>query len=126
MLISYFHHKFQVKTPEAAWTEYKFSAQAPFESLETWGSRLDRLVVRVQRFDMTVTWSSYLTKWRTGTRQGDSTKSLQDSLLPRDPDTTPTITDYFSFRLWRQRYMDRVLDFHKMSGQWSSLLAIVK
>ena len=91
IMLEYFHRRFQVRSPDQAYTAFKMSAQRSDESLEDWGKRLDRAVAKVQRFGRDITFGELLKKYRTGTKTVNFCEDLQDAILSRDPSVRPLL-----------------------------------
>ena len=70
IVIVYFFRRFQKDTPQTTMDDFLYSAQESSESIETWGDRLDRLVMKLSRFGIQISFEEYLEQWCTGTRDG--------------------------------------------------------
>ena len=124
IVIVHFFHRFQIDTPQTAMDDFLYSAQEPTESIRTWGDRLDRLVMKLDRFGIQISFDEYLEQWSTGTKDGLFSAKLDEAIEADDPNKLPVIYDFTSFRVWYARYLAKNLSKKKKLQRRSRLLAI--
>ena len=107
LVISIFFNRFQAISPDKAFWQFKCAVQERDEKLETWARRLHRLISKVQHFGGEIKWVDYIRQWCNGTADGAFIAKLDDARWPDDPRVAPIVTDYDSFQIWFQRYVQR-------------------
>ena len=124
IVIVHFFHRFQKDTPQSVWDDFSYAAQEPTESIEDWGDRLEKLVLKLARFGVQVSFDEYLEQWVTGTRDGEFANKLDEAIAADNPNTPPVIYDYPSFQVWYNRYVAKTLAKKKKLQRRSRLLSI--
>ena len=99
IVIVHFFQRFQKDTPQSVWDDFSYSAQEPSESIEAWGDRLEKMVLKLARFGVYVSFDEYLEQWATGTKDGDFARKLDEAISADDPNKLPVIYDYPSFQV---------------------------
>ena len=124
MVIVHFFRQFQKDTSQTVLDDVLYSAQEPSESVEAWGDRLDRMVMKIVRFGLDISFDEYLEQWSTGTRDGAFSTNLDEALATDDSNKYPVVYDYASFKVWYNRYLATTRDKKKKVQRRSILLAI--
>ena len=124
IVIVHFFRRFQQDTPQTAYDDFLYSAQEPSESIEVWGDRLNKMVMKLARFGIQITFDDYLEQWSTGTKDGAFSTKLDEAITADDPNKLPVIYDYASFVVWYNRYKAKNLSKKKKLQRRSRLLAI--
>ena len=121
-LIVLFYSRYQRSSPDTAYLNFKYAAQSSHESVEEWGIRLHKLIMRLRKYGGQVSWPEYLEQWRSGTKDGAFAAKLQEALVPDDPRKQPLVVDFPSFRSWYHRYLEKILDKKRNLARRSRLL----
>ena len=124
IIIVHFFRRFQQDTPQTAYDDFLYSAQEPSESIESWGDRLNKMVMKLSRFGIQISFDDYLEQWSTGTKDGAFSSKLDEAITADDPNKLPVIYDYASFVVWYNRYKAKNLSKKKKLQRRSRLLAI--